>query len=239
MKGVLNGDYARERASSPVLRFRLAARARVVVDAAACHISHGPELRVLEMGCSEGRTAAEICSLLPGSTVDGIEYSEELVAAAADLPEGVTVRQGDITALPADVAMGAYDIVSAPAVLEHLPSPESAVREAGRVLKPGGLFVATCPFPAWSRLAGKLGLLKDEAHVVDVDRGVLTRIVKEAGLEVLEYRRFMWAPVAFLPYLRVIPPVRLMLRIDRVVERLWFLNWLFVNQAIVARKPTA
>ncbi|MFC1462523.1 class I SAM-dependent methyltransferase [Verrucomicrobiota bacterium] len=235
--GVLDRTYARDRATKPVLRFRLAVRARVVADAIGRHPPGGGRLRVLDMGCAEGRTAAEICRLLPGSSVDGIEYSRELVDAAAGLPDSVTVRLGDITALPDDVAAESYEVVSALAVLEHLPSPVLAAREAWKALKPGGLFVATSPSPCWSRLAGKLRLLNDEAHVLSVDKAALLRVVKEAGLEPLEYRRFMWAPVAFLPYLRILPCAAAALRIDRMVEALWILNWTFVNQAIIARKP--
>ena len=237
--GVLHGTYAREREAKPALRFRLAVRARVVVEAATTHLQNAADVRVLDMGCAEGRTATEICRLLPGSSVDGIEYSEELVAAAVGLPEGVTVRQGDVTALPDGLDAESYDVVSALAVFEHLPAPELAVGEARRILKPGGLLVATSPSPTWGRLAGKLGLLKDETHVLDVDKAVLIRIAQEAGLELVEYRRFMWAPVAFLPYVRAVPPAAAALRVDRVVEAAKLLNWMFVNQAVVARKPTA
>ena len=236
-EGVLDASYARDRVTRPELRWRLATRAAVVVDAAR-RLGHcRPGLRVLDMGCAEGRTMLETSAQLPGSTFDGVEYSSDLVEAAVVLPEGITIRQGDITDLPPDIAAESYDIVSALAVLEHLPVPVSAVLEAQRVLRPGGLFVATSPSPTWDRLSTGSGLLKGDAHVSDMDRGYLMGLVREAGLEPLEYRRFMWAPVAFLPYLHILPSPRLALRVDRIVESLRFLNWMFVNQAIVARKP--
>ncbi|MFO7560766.1 MAG: methyltransferase domain-containing protein [Desulfobacterales bacterium] len=235
--GVLDQNYAYDRMMKPELRWRLATRARVIVDAARRFLHSQRGLMVLDMGCAEGRTMLEISAQLPDSVLDGVEYSTDLVEAAVALPECVRIWQGDITALPTNISAESYDIVSALAVLEHLSTPVSAVREAQRVLKSGGIFVATSPSPAWDHLSATLGLLKGDAHVFDVNKSFLMEIVREAGLEPLEYRRFMWAPVAFLPYLHIRPSPRLALRVDRIVEGLRFLNWMFANQAIIARKP--
>ena len=235
--GVLDQNYAHDRMTKPELRWRLATRAAVVVDAARRFLHCQDGLRVLDMGCAEGRTMLEISAQLPHSAFDGVEYATDLVQSAVALPDGIRIWQGDITALPTNISAASYDIVSALAVLEHLSSPVSGVREAQRVLKPGGIFVATSPSPAWDHLSATLGLLKGDAHVSDVSRSFLMGLVREAGLEPLEYRRFMWAPVAFLPYFHIRPSPRLALRVDRMIEALRFLNWMFANQAIIARKP--
>lgn len=236
--GVLDENYACDRMTKPELRWRLATRARVVADAARLYLQSRPVPRVLDMGCAEGRTLVEMSRLLPGSSFDGIEYSKDLVDAAGTLPDYVRIWQGDITALPASISAESYDIVSALAVLEHLSFPVCAIKEAQRILKPGGIFVATSPSPAWDHFSVTLGLLKGDDHVSDVNRSFLMGLVREAGLEPLQYRRFMWAPVAFLPYLHIRPSPRLALRIDRIIEALRFLNWTFVNQAIIAKKPS-
>lgn len=56
----------------------------------------------------------------------------------------VTDLLADAHALP--FARESFDCVFASEVLEHLADPERFVREAHRVLSPGGLFVLTVPF---------------------------------------------------------------------------------------------
>lgn len=57
----------------------------------------------------------------------------------------------DITAIP--VGGGTFDAVLCTEVLEHVPSPESALREMSRVLKPGGRLIATVPFVSFTHFA--------------------------------------------------------------------------------------
>jgi len=47
----------------------------------------------------------------------------------------------------------------------------------------------------------------------------------------------MFAPVAFLPYLRIPVAPEAALKIDDLVTRFWLFDWLFVNQLFVARRP--
>lgn len=55
--------------------------------------------------------------------------------------EAVSFRQADARALP--FADGALDAAYCISVLEHIPGPETVVREIARVLRAGGLFVLT------------------------------------------------------------------------------------------------
>jgi hypothetical protein len=64
----------------------------------------------------------------------------------------------------------------------------------------------------------------------------LVAFTRQAGLELLEYRRFMLAPLGFLPYLRVRLSPASSVALDDAVRRLRLLDWLFVNQLLVARK---
>ena len=97
---------------------------------------------------------------------------------------------------------------------------------------------STCPVPAWDTISGKLGLLKDDHHVAAMDRRRMAGAVSDAGFQQLEYRRFMWAPISFLPYLHIPVPAELSIRCDRLIASAKVLNWLFVNQAIIGRKPS-
>jgi SAM-dependent methyltransferase len=234
--GVLGGEYAEGRKIRPEMIFRLRTRARLAASAARRYLGNREGLRILDMGCAEGRTLAEMDRLLPGSRMLGIEYSPELIEAADGLAENIVLRRGDITHLPDDIEPGSFDMVTALAVLEHLVSPVAAVEQAARVLRPGGIFVATSPSPAWGRASAKAGLLEDDSHESDITKKAMARMVRDAGLEPVRYRRFMWAPIASIPYLRIPVSPGFALGVDRFIYSLKICNCLFVNQAIIARK---
>ena len=166
---------------------------RTAIVAAAAQSEHA----VLELGAADGLTLLAIRELLgPAGRFDGVELSEELLAAVPSLPAGVTIHHGDVMALPKEIAADSYDLCTALAVLEHLPDPTAALREAHRALKPGGVLVATAPNPLWDHIAGRLGMVAEEHHEQELDERALRRIVADAGFVDVEFRRFMWAPSA-------------------------------------------
>lgn len=234
--GVLDEGYAVARREDPVHRFRLQVRARVVAQAARGHFNSFAGLRVLDLGAAEGRTLLELARLLPGARFTGVEFSRDLLAAAPPLPAQVELIEGDITRL--DLPDGRFDLVCALALLEHLDDPAAAVREAWRVLREGGLFVATAPDPFWDHLAERFGLLAGGQHAVEMDRGRLVSTVEKAGFTAVRYRRFMFAPVAFLPYLHLPVSPDLSLRLDRLLDAMRIFAPLFVNQAVIGVKGT-
>lgn len=236
-KGILDHEYSADREQKPELKFRLSVRAGIMADAIGRYSTSTTGLKVLDLGAAEGRTLIEVSEFLPGSEFIGIEYSQELISSAPVLPENINLVHGDITKLPPRLSSVSFDVVSALAVLEHLETPLNAVREAYRVLKPAGLFIATCPVPAWNRISNKLGLLKEDHHEIDMDRQLLTRIVNDAGFDLLEYRKFMWAPISFLPYLHIPVSATFSIKCDRWIGTVKILNWLFVNQVVIGRKP--
>ena len=122
-------------------------------------------------------------------------------------------------------------------ISEHLPNNLQAVQEAKAVLRSGGLFIATCPHPFWDQIATQLGLLKGDFHESPVDKHQLINTIKQAGLKLIAFEPFMWAPVGFLPYLKLPVSPQFGLTIDRLISTIKILNWSFVNQSIIARKP--
>ena len=92
-------------------------------------------VRVLDIGCGDGTLAATAT----GSPLQviGIDAAAAMVRAAHR--HGPTMR-AEVTALA--VADAAVDAVVAVNVLDHLDRPELGLREARRVLRPDGLFVA-------------------------------------------------------------------------------------------------
>ncbi len=236
--GVMDREYAKGRRRAPHLRFRYRVRAQLAVDAFRARVPTQSQHRVLELGAADGLTLLAMRELLGAQgEFDGVELSKELLAAVPSLPANTRILEGDVMQLPAEVAEGHYDLCTALAVLEHLPNPTAALREAWRALRPGGVLVATAPNPLWDDIAGKLGMVAAEHHEQELDEKALRRIVADAGFVHIEFRRFMWAPVGFLPYLKLdIDPAR-SLEVDRWVSRLRLLDFGFVNQCIVASKP--
>ena len=209
-----------------------------MADAVSRYSTKTTGLKVSDLGAAEGRTLIEMSNFLPGNEFTVIEYSKELINSASALPENITLVHDDVTNLHNMLSSSSFDVVSALAVLEHLKTPSNAVREAYRVLKPEGLFIAACPVPAWDHISNKLGLLKEDHHETEMGRQLMTRIINDTGFELLEYRKFMWAPISFLPYLHIPISAMFSIKCDRWIETGKIPNWLFVNQVGIGRKPS-
>lgn len=100
---------------------------------------------ILEAGCGVGAQTKIIAPLNPDSHVVSIDVSADSVAEARALIESLGIpnvrfQQADIFSLP--FADGAFDGIVVCFVLEHLSSPEQALLELKRVLKPGGTLMA-------------------------------------------------------------------------------------------------
>lgn len=233
--GVMDESYAAARRSKPQHQFRLRSRAAVVAQSVLRFHGDGP-VRLLEIGAADGRVLLELAGTLPYRELVGVEYSVGLREAAPPLPRCVRLIAGDATALPLELGPGSFDVVSALAVLEHLDEPTAALREAHRVLRPGGLLIATCPSPFWDALAGRAGLENPSHHVTAIDLCDLTNLFETTGFRVLEARGFMWLPVAVLPYLGIRASPKPALAIDRIVSRIPLLRQLCVNAFVVGRR---
>jgi len=238
VNGVLDQTYAMNRQYKPHFVFRYKVRAKIVAMSAKKYLGISKALRILDFGAAEGLTFLEFRRLLPLGTYVGIEDSDELFQRVfLDGQSDSLIIKGDVTKLPNNVKDASYDIVSALAILEHLSNPIEAVHQAKMALRPGGIFIATCPSPSWDIISTRLGLLAGDQHASKMDKKYMINIMQEAGLEVLSYQRFMWAPIGLLPYIKIHISPSFSLILDQIISRLKIFNWLFVNQYVIARKP--
>jgi SAM-dependent methyltransferase len=94
---------------------------------------------LLDVGCSAGYMIAAASSLNLDAV--GLDYSAYVVEMCNK--RGLKAVHGSLTNLP--FGDQSFDIVSLKAVLEHVPDPMAGLREAARVLAPGGVIFVVVP----------------------------------------------------------------------------------------------
>jgi SAM-dependent methyltransferase len=117
---------------------------------------------VVDVGCGGGRAVGELAAL--GATAIGVDVDPEMLEVARTRWPAGRFHLGEATALPLDDA--SVTGYRADKVLHVLDDPAAAVREARRVLRPGGRAVLTGQ--DW------------DGFVVDSDDPALTRALVHA-----------------------------------------------------------
>ena len=104
------------------------------------HVAAGR--RVLDVGCGEGRFAAELDSL--GASVVGIDVAEEPLRRARELHPQLDLRLvepgGDW-----ELADSSFDVVWAGEVIEHVADTAAWLSQVRRVLRSGGCLLLSTP----------------------------------------------------------------------------------------------
>ncbi|MGH9847473.1 MAG: class I SAM-dependent methyltransferase [Blastocatellia bacterium] len=172
--------------------------------------------RVADVGCGPGVMVEAV--LKRGGTFDGVDLSPEMVREAAEKYgslEGVSFREGSIEAL--SLPGESYDQVLCMAVLEYLSTPDRAMAEIARILKPGGIAVVTvpkrlhvdhltvaltAPLRALARMAG-LGTA-DALPRLRMQPDELDRAALEAGLVPDGGSQYQFTPIPY-PLTRIAP----------------------------------
>lgn len=149
---------------------------------------------VLDAGCGNGNLSArlaergwEICAF--DSSVSGIAQAQKAFPGirfeVASVYDDLSLRFGQ-----------AFDACVCVEVIEHLYDPRAFVTQIFKVLRPQGLFVLTTPFHGYIKnlalaLTGRMDshytALWDGGHIKFWSRATLTKLLQDAGFEVIGF----------------------------------------------------
>lgn len=170
----------------------------------------GPGARVLDIGCGAG--------LLLGSFSDrkwvrvGADIDPKAIDAARRRYPDVEFHVADATCdLTQLLGEAGFDVVVSTEVIEHVASPAALVRNAHRLLRPGGVFVLSTPYHGHLKniaiaLAMKSDFhypaLADGGHIKFFSVPVLSRVLWDAGFDDLEFTGagrvpYLWKSMVF------------------------------------------
>jgi ubiquinone/menaquinone biosynthesis C-methylase UbiE len=180
--------------------------------------------RVADVGCGPGVMVEAVIER--GGTFDGVDLSPEMVREAEGRfghIGGVSFRQGNIESL--DLSDGHYDQVICMAVIEYLKTPDRAMAEIARILRPGGTAIvttpkrlhidrltvaATAPLRGIARLLGAAGA--DALPRLCLQPAELDRAAERAGLTCDGGAQYHFTPLPY-PLPRIAPAACLKLNL--------------------------
>lgn len=173
---LLAREYARHRQVHPKVLENLIARGRV---------SH--TARVLDVGCGTGNYAAALATHT-GCACWGIEPSEAMLAKAREQAPGAEIEQGTAERLPYPADF--FDLVFSVDVIHHVGDRGAYLRQAHRVLKPGGAICTVTDSEDIIARRQPLANYFPETVPIELKRypriGELEELMAEAGLTEIE-----------------------------------------------------
>jgi SAM-dependent methyltransferase len=177
----------RHRGSRDEVKRRLGAYMPFLEPLKALH----PEGPALDLGCGRGEWLEVLGEL--GIRARGVDTDEGMLAACRDA--GFEATATDANAALKEAADASVAIVSGIHIAEHIPFPDlqELVRQALRVLKPGGLLILETPNPE-NIVVGTAGFYLDPTHQRPLPPGLLAFLPEHFGFHRTKVLRLQEAP---------------------------------------------
>lgn len=185
---------------------------------------------VVDVGCGPGVMVEAVRQR--GGTFKGVDLSTEMVSEATErfgTLDGVSFETGNIESL--NLPDASFDQVICMAVIEYLRTPDQALAEIARILRPGGMAIvtvpkrmhidkvtitATAPFRALARSLGASSA--DNLPRLRLQPDELDEAAGRAGLTPDGGAQYHFTPLPY-PFPRLAP--RLCMRLNAPFERLF------------------
>jgi SAM-dependent methyltransferase len=191
---------------------------------------------VLDHGCGTGRYFDTLRSAFPDAAITGCDVSAVAVERARELHADGAFLVMDGEQIP--VEDGSVDLLLSIEVLEHVADVDRAVREIGRVLRPGGVAVISTPCANRWSLEWVMNRLRPDGlqpsadgygrfatdepgHLRRLESRDLAILLARAGLTVerLSFRAHLFTTLVGLRRARL--PLALRVRVAMLDWRLW------------------
>lgn len=177
---------------------------------------------ILDIGCGTGETLTFMKKVFPGSKLLGVDYLPEAVKYTQS--RGHSARRADALHLPLPAA--SFDAVLLLDVIEHIKDDSGVIREAKRVLKPGGVIILTAPALQFIWSAHDEG----QGHERRYTRHMLLRLAAKNKMAVpfISYFNFFLSPIVIA--IRLFSRLPIFSRLGQYDSRL---NYQLAHQKLV------
>jgi ubiquinone/menaquinone biosynthesis C-methylase UbiE len=242
------GDYQYRALHSghPLQRFWHAGKLTMIDRLIRPHLSAGS--RVLEIGCGAGNLLLQ--ATVAGSYPLALDLSMQALTfvrsrleearSGVEAPSGYALTQAIGERLP--LADESFDCILLSEVIEHLEAPQHSIREAARVLRPGGRLLITTPnyrsfWPVMEWLVDRLNMapkMAGEQHISRFHSSSLNRMLRELGLQI----GYSGSIYHLSPFLSLLSSERAKSRLQRELSGQSSLGMILVAVAVKTRALT-
>lgn len=188
-KGYFQDHYLSNGSQSDILRYKrwFCSQWEIIKN----KVSVRSSMRVLEIGSGLGGFYS---ILREEGVVDylGIELDEYAVVFAKNFFESNVFRHSSIEDFEDE---DGFDLIFSFEVLEHVENPSKVIEKIYHLLRPGGVFCGTSPYPY------KKNILADKTHI-----SVLHPLNWQRLFENADFSSVHWEPMTFFPFLWRIDP---------------------------------